>query len=242
MRSTGRQYLKIDAEVDERNDPLLATRAAAKKLRSNYEMLESWPLAVTAYNHGPYGIRRMVQKQNTRDIVELTDVRKGSFGFASASFYASFLAALEVEKNAKKYFGDVSIAAPMEGFELRLEKPLDQVKLLSWFDGDLEKAKDFNPHLASNFWKGYRLLKKGHMIRVPADKQMEAVSELQKYKAPLAALKEVETHRVERGETLSQIAEKYNVPTYKLMEFNSISKAKNLQAGQVLQIPAGGKP
>ena len=58
----GKQYMKIDGAVDERNDPLRATEAAAKKLQKNFQMLGNWPLAVTAYNHGPYGMRRLVKK------------------------------------------------------------------------------------------------------------------------------------------------------------------------------------
>lgn len=237
MRGTGKQYLKIDAAVDERNDPILATRAAAKKLRSNYKMLESWPLAVTGYNHGPYGIRRLVNKAGTRDIAELTDVRKGSFGFASASFYASFLAAIEVEKNAGKYFGEVTMAPPLMGHEIKLDKNLDSAKLVQWFDGNVETAKEYNPHVSTNVWKNHRLLEKGHMIRVPHSKQMEVVQELIDYKVPKSVVRSSETHRVRRGETLSGIADRYRVSMRKLMDMNNISSPRSLQAGQLLEIP-----
>ena len=63
MRSTGRLFhLRIDNICDLRNDPLAATRAAARLLRMNYEMLKSWPLALTAYNHGPRGVSSIVKK------------------------------------------------------------------------------------------------------------------------------------------------------------------------------------
>ena len=61
-RGTGKQYLKISYEVDERLDPILSTEAAAKLLKRNYEVLGSWPLAITAYNHGAYGMKRAVKK------------------------------------------------------------------------------------------------------------------------------------------------------------------------------------
>ncbi len=237
MRRTGKEYMKIDAEVDERNDPILATWAAARKLRGYFKMLESWPLAVTGYNHGPSGVRRLVQKAGTTNISELTDMRKGTFGFASASFYASFIAAIEVEKNAKKYFGSVSMAPALVGHQVRLKRTLDSEKLLSWFNGDLKMAKDFNPHVSSGFWKGFRHLKRGHMIRVPMDKRVQVEKEINTYQATTPALTTGETHKVAVGETLSQIAEKYKVSTPKLMEVNSLSRARDLQAGQVLQIP-----
>ena len=56
MPATGRLYeMKVSNAVDERRDPLIATEAAARFLRSNYEKLGAWPLAITAYNHGPGG-------------------------------------------------------------------------------------------------------------------------------------------------------------------------------------------
>src|SRR5690606_41678155 len=36
----------------------ISTRSAARLLRGNYDALRSWPLAVTAYNHGRAGMAR----------------------------------------------------------------------------------------------------------------------------------------------------------------------------------------
>ncbi|HEV3180433.1 MAG TPA: lytic transglycosylase domain-containing protein, partial [Steroidobacteraceae bacterium] len=57
MRSTGRRYMRIDAAVDDRLDPFRSTEAAAQLLAYNYRLLGSWPLALTAYNHGTGGVR-----------------------------------------------------------------------------------------------------------------------------------------------------------------------------------------
>src|SRR5436190_2610228 len=58
MRSTGRQYLKISNNVDERLDLVKAATAAARMLRDNYDALGDWPIAITAYNHGRAGMMR----------------------------------------------------------------------------------------------------------------------------------------------------------------------------------------
>src|SRR5690606_22709448 len=50
MPRTGADFMMINDAVDERNDPLRATEAAAKLLSINYKTLGNWPLAVTAYN------------------------------------------------------------------------------------------------------------------------------------------------------------------------------------------------
>ena len=97
IRSTGKKYLTITRGRDDRRDPLLATKAAARLLRHNYEALGSWPLAIVAYNHGREGVltaRAVVGSSAIEDIVaRYTGPR---FGFASKNFYAEFLAALKV--------------------------------------------------------------------------------------------------------------------------------------------------
>ena len=57
-RGTGRLYLNVSKKVDERLDPAKAARAAARLLHDNYMALGSWPLAITAYNHGRAGMMR----------------------------------------------------------------------------------------------------------------------------------------------------------------------------------------
>ncbi len=85
--------LKVTRVHDERYDLLKSTRAAARMLRRNYELLGSWPLAITAYNHGPNGMRRMVQEAGTTDLATLIETfEKSTWGFSSKNFYAEFVA------------------------------------------------------------------------------------------------------------------------------------------------------
>ena len=108
MRSTGRRYMRIDRSVDDRLDPFRSTEAAAQLLGYNYRVLGTWPLAITAYNHGTAGMMRAKETLGTDDIV--TIVRRytsRTFGFASRNFYVSFLAALDIDRNPDKYFGAV---------------------------------------------------------------------------------------------------------------------------------------
>jgi membrane-bound lytic murein transglycosylase D len=97
MPATGREFLIINHYIDERNSPFKATRAAATLLRQNYNTLKTWPLAVTAYNHGAGGMSRAVKRLGTRDLDRIIrQYKSNSFGFASRNFYAEFLAARNV--------------------------------------------------------------------------------------------------------------------------------------------------
>jgi membrane-bound lytic murein transglycosylase D len=103
-RSTGKEYMRIDHRVDERRDPLISTRAAAKLLKRNYEALGSWPLALTAYNYGTSGMVRAAQSHGSYENI-FRHYNEGYFKFASRNFYSEFLAARKV---AKKLAGNHS--------------------------------------------------------------------------------------------------------------------------------------
>jgi membrane-bound lytic murein transglycosylase D len=135
-------------------------------------MLDSWPLAVTGYNHGPTGVMKMTRAYKTRELGELIDnvTSRRSFGFASRNFYACFLAALEVEKNAGKYFGEtVAWSKKFEAQDLKLPVGLKYKDLLSWFDGDDRKLQLFNPHLTSKARRG-TLIPAKTIVAIPKDR------------------------------------------------------------------------
>ena len=136
--------------VDQRDDPLAATRAAARLLRYNYNLLGNWPLALTAYNHGPQGVSAIVKKMKTSDINEIVwNTTRRKFGFASENFYAEFLAALEVESHVEKYFGKVQVSPPLvyEQVNLPHDMTFGEVALAMKTDKDdgLDRARLYNP-------------------------------------------------------------------------------------------------
>src|SRR5690606_31302286 len=56
MRETAQRFMRVDLVVDERLDPWVATEGAMELLEYNYGRLGTWPLALTAYNHGTNGM------------------------------------------------------------------------------------------------------------------------------------------------------------------------------------------
>ncbi len=103
-RGTGKQYMRITRYHDDRLNPERETMAAAKLLRSNYETLGDWPLAITAYNYGTGGVARAAGIYGG-DYSEMVRHYQGPhFGFAVKNYYAEFLAALQVHCDEDKYF------------------------------------------------------------------------------------------------------------------------------------------
>lgn len=101
MPQTARGFgLRVSKRRDDRKDIARATRAAARILKANYQILGSWPLAITAYNHGCYGLQRAMAETGSSDLVYLIQhYQRDTWGFSSKNFYAEFLAALKIAEN-----------------------------------------------------------------------------------------------------------------------------------------------
>ncbi len=102
------RYVRVDGKVDERRDPARASVAAAGYLRDLYDQFGSWPLALTAYNHGPRGVQRARELVGSDDLPTILRRYDGpGFGFASRNFYAEFIAARDVLRHSDTYFPEL---------------------------------------------------------------------------------------------------------------------------------------
>ncbi len=243
MRSTGRRFLRIDATVDERLDPYRSTQAAARFLEQNYIVLGAWPLALTAYNHGPGGMRRAQEQLGTSDIA--TIVRKyssRSFGFASRNFYVAFLAALEVDSNPEKFFGPIRRNPVDASRVLTIPSFVPASRLAAALDLDRDELKRLNPSLLPSVWNGTRHVPRGFELRVPPHIDLTAaiakIGDGERYDAQVAETQ----HRVRSGETLSTIASRHGVSLARLAELNGIERPYRIRAGQALALPSRGAP
>ncbi|HKF29274.1 MAG TPA: lytic transglycosylase domain-containing protein [Candidatus Binataceae bacterium] len=103
-RATGAKYMKISRHHDDRFNPIRSTEAAAKLLRSNYDQLGDWALAITAYNYGTGGIARAADLYEGDYATMIERYQGPHFGFAVKNYYAEFLAAMDVYENEETYF------------------------------------------------------------------------------------------------------------------------------------------
>lgn len=244
--STGRRYMQVDHLVDERLDPYLSTRAAAQLLRHNFEVTGSWPLAITAYNHGAAGMRRAAEELGTKDIGEIAWKYRGpSFGFASRNFYAAFLAAVDVESRADELFGPVRRVPPRQD---RVIEPPDYVgatTLAAAMGVDLDVLRQFNPALGRPVWSGEKRWPRGFPVRLPpgtgaADlgAAFASIPAVERYDAQVPD----QYHQVARGEALSMIARRYHTTVHELALINDLRDPHRIRAGTVLRLPGAPMP
>jgi membrane-bound lytic murein transglycosylase D len=243
---TGRRFMRIDNAVDERRDPYRSSEAAARLLKANYGELSSWPLAITAYNHGTGGMRRAIRDVGTDDIETIVRNYDGpAFGFASRNFYVSFLAAEEVERNAEKYFGPVRRDPPEKLTTIEVPAYLSVNTLEQTLGLPRETLQAYNPSLLPSIWLGKQFVPRGYTLRLPdtvsdseAGTRLAAIPAAQR--RTVQASEAAGTHRVRSGETLSGIAARYGTSTTRLASLNQLPKGNHIRAGQLLKVPSGG--
>jgi len=249
MPSTGRLFMKVSTSVDERLDPFVSTRAAARFLLQNYERLRSWPLAITAYNHGPAGMARAIEQTGTRDIVQIIDrYESPTFGFASRNFYPEFLAALYVEQHYLDFFGPVPLDPPQHTDDVMLREFVAVDSVVRCSATGLDTIKELNPALRPSAFQRGRWLPAGYQLRLPpgsGDRFATCYANLPsaaRRSSPPSTAVAGHTHRVRRGETLASIARRYGVSTDRLRRANKIRNSNVIRIGQVLKIPGGTAP
>lgn len=168
MPATGRLYLNIDAVCDERNDPIQASHAAARLLKSNYEALGTWPLAINAYNSGRATMSRAVSTMGTEDIATIiAGYRGGVYGFASRNFFPSFLAALEVANRYPDHLGKVDRLPPEQYENYYLKYPQRLGELAEYAQIPFDRISDLNPHLQESVLNETRKIPAGYSLRIP---------------------------------------------------------------------------
>lgn len=167
-RPTGRQFLRVTRDVDQRWDPIDSTRAAARLLKRNYRSLKTWPLAITAYNHGVYGMRRAVRRTGTTRLERIIQIYKGrSFGFASKNFYAEFLAAREVAGNPERYFGKLPRWPTLRYEEILVDREVPLDSLLRALDVSICDLAHYNPALRRPVLEGLRPVPRRIRLKLP---------------------------------------------------------------------------
>jgi len=238
-RATGLRFMRIDHIVDERMDPYIATNAAMSLLEYNYSVLGTWPLALTAYNHGAGGIARAVRETGTTDIETIVANYRGrAFGFASRNFYAQFLAVLDVENNARQYFGDFRLNPAPEFATVEADAFIDAEVFARSVGISLEQLRADNPALRPAVWEGNKRIPRGFPVKVRAaavgsGDLLAMIPTDYKFAVQTPDVAYV----VERGDSLSVIARRFDTTVSRLVALNQLRSRNRISIGQRLLLP-----
>lgn len=241
IRTTGQRYMRIDNIVDERMDPYAATYAAMSLLEYNYGLLDSWPLALTAYNQGAGALARAKRELGTDNIATIVANYKGrNFGFAGRNFYPQFLAVLDVERQAQALFGLLHLDPAPEYEELELDAYIEADMLADALGVTIEQLKFDNPALRPVVWQGGKRIPRGYKLKIQKASLNGSLASLVA-QIPRGQLYAYQTpdinYTIQRGDSLSVVASRFNTTVSQLVSLNQLQDAHRIRVGQVLLLP-----
>jgi membrane-bound lytic murein transglycosylase D len=183
---------------------------------------------------------RATKAVGTTDIDVIVQKYKGAaFGFASRNFYASFLAALEIDSNPVRYFGQLQLDAPTSYDVLTVREYLSAPALARAAGISAEELRRHNPALLEPVWTGEKYIPEGYPIRMPGahlNKSLATAVAALSSDARLTHQKPDKVHQIARGDSLSTIARRYGTTVSKLMALNGLSNY-SIRTGKTLILP-----
>jgi membrane-bound lytic murein transglycosylase D len=232
MRGTALENgLRSDWYLDERADPTKATQAAAKYLKTLYNMFEDWHLAMASYNGGPGRVKRALERSRKIDFWQLSASTR-YLPRETRDYVPMILAAVIIAKNPAQYGFDIVPVAPTLSEKVTVPPALDLRRVAEWAGVPMDDIQALNPE----FRRWTTPVKKGeYSIKVPmgtADKVREGLAA-----AAPTQLNAMQLHTVKRGETLAVIAKKLQVSRADLAEANYLKVTSRVPVGSKLIIP-----
>ena len=136
--------LQINYWIDERKDPVKATRAAAKYLKQLYAMFNDWHLALAAYNRGEYGILRDLKFSNAPSTLEMS--KRKAIPKETQNYVPQFIVAVKIAQNPQEYgFEDINYKEPDEYDIVLINKVIDLKVIAKCAETTVDVIKELNP-------------------------------------------------------------------------------------------------
>ena len=247
MYSTGKMYgLDVSSYVDERHDPILATKAASKYLAKLYDIFDDWDLALAAYNSGPGNVNKAIRRSG--GYTNYWNIRR-NLPRETAGYLPAFLATMYIFEYAEEH-GLTYKKAERPYFEtdtvhVKQLITFDQISKL--VDISTEELEMLNPSYKLNIIP--KVKDKNYALRLPVTKIGKFVSneeaiyayvkkEMDSLEKPLPKFVETQNqirYRVRSGDYLGKIAERYGVGVSQIKRWNGL-RSNNLRIGQRLTI------
>ncbi|MCR4941652.1 MAG: transglycosylase SLT domain-containing protein [Campylobacter sp.] len=229
--------LKINKYVDERRDPIAATRAAGKYLKGLKNKFGKWYLAVMAYNCGEGRLNKAIRQAKSSDIEVLLDPKKAYLPAETRKFVMKILRASFIAKDSeflmsrdtkrlqgisKLKFAKVNVPGGTN-----LKEVADSIGL------SVKKLKSDNAHLKYVFTPPTY---KKYYIYIPENKQVLFNENFK----PFTGKNYFKTYTVKKGDTLLAIAKKEGISHRAIKDYNEL-KTNLVAVDQKLIIPVSSK-
>ena len=252
MFPTAKHYgLKSNNYIDERFDPLKATRAALTYLKDLYDMFGNWELAIAAYNCGPGNVNKAIKRSGGK-----TDFWKIYSWLPKET--RGYLPALIAANYVMTFYEDHGICPmepniPVDTDTIHVNRNLHFKQIAEVCNVDIEEIRALNPQYIKDIIPGendtYVLRLTNSMIASFVENEDSVYKHNAEVHFPQASVEKILTdakknddgtgnlirHKIKNGETLGSIAIKYHVKVSQIMKWNNMRNT-NIRAGKYLKI------
>ncbi|BBO66848.1 hypothetical protein DSCA_07780 [Desulfosarcina alkanivorans] len=237
MPQTARKYgLVVDSDFDERRNLYLSTPAAMAYLKDLFERFGSWSLSLAAYNMGEEGLEAEILEQGTTDYYRLY------LPLETQRFVFRILAIKRIIEAPQKHGftlarSDFYSPIPSTAVSIDAFKDLPLRLVADAAGTDFKTIKDLNPEL-----RGHYLAAGTRMVHIPVDGENGFQARLAAGIQADTTLRSQRIYVVQKGDSLSGIAQKFDVPLAALLIWNRIGIKRVIHPGQRLVVfPSAAK-
>ena len=247
MYGTGKEYnLDVSSYVDERRDPLNATKAATKYLKRLYGIYNDWDLALAAYNSGPGNVNKAIRRSG--GYKNYWNLRQ-HLPRETAGYVPAFLAVMYLFEYAEEHgLKGKKVDRPyFETDTIHVKSMLNFEQVSKVVGISVEELEVLNPAYKLNIIP--KIKGKTYTLRLPLKHLGTFVNnenaiyelakkELESAEKPLPQLvtnKNRIRYKVRSGDYLGKIAERYGVGVSQIKRWNGL-RSNNLRVGQRLTI------
>ena len=259
MYQTGKQYnLNINSYVDDRNDPLKSSNAATQYMTNMYKIFGDWDLVLASYNSGPgnvaKAIRRSGGKQNYWNIRK--HLPKETQGYLPAFLATMYIFEYHKEHGIKP---DRAIANHFATDTVMIKNAMTFKQISDLLNVPVAELEFLNPSYKREVVP--YITGENHYLRLPINKvavftsnedkiysfiAYEANKRERPYENMVASrnsnnaeddgtISRVKYHKVRRGDSLSEISNKYGITMTELKKWNHL-RGNKAPLGRKLKI------
>ena len=228
IRSTGRIYgLNGNAWVEERRDPVKATRAAARYLKRLYEITGDWYLATSSYNAGPLTLERAIQNVGNRNFWDLA--RSRWLRTETKNYVPELCATILIGHSPERYGLRIVPLSPYAYETVTVSSMTSLTVLARCAATDAATLKALNPELLRGSTPPG-----SYQLRVPPGRAMDCLRQLARM--PAGKRLDFKTYTVRKGDTLAKVANRFKLTPEDLLAANDLT-LKQIRPGQRLLVP-----
>jgi membrane-bound lytic murein transglycosylase D len=231
IKPTGQKYgLVINKHIDQRRNIFASTQAAIRYFKYLYETFGSWTLAAAAYNMGEDGLMAEIVTQGVDNFYHLylpLETQRYILRIVVAKLIASDPQRYGFRLSDEDYYPPLAF----DRIEIDLFKDVP-LKLIAQAAGTHFKViKDLNPEIRGHYLPAGR-----HSILLPTGASKDFQVRFEALLKNLVVDERDRIYVVKKGDTLTSIAERFNVPLSALIIWNRLDPKARLQPGDQLLI------